>query len=71
MQDPLVFTVPIASLASGPVNSGTGKVNAPTGTGSADFYISSDGTHPTQIGINDEAIQYAARIKAIVINALK
>ena len=36
--------------ATGPWQTGTGKVSAPTGDGNGDVYVSADGTHPTAAG---------------------
>jgi lysophospholipase L1-like esterase len=49
-----VFIDPIVTTAAGANTlgwfTGTGKVSAPTGTGNADIYLSSDGVHPSQAG---------------------
>jgi hypothetical protein len=70
LRDPLVFFVPVSSGAFGPVITGKGRSTAPSGKGNADFYISPDGGHPNQQGINYQAVQYAARIRSVFVDAL-
>ena len=48
--DPLAIFVPVLTDPSGPWMSGTGKTDAPTGSGNADLYVSPDGTHPPSAG---------------------
>jgi hypothetical protein len=70
LNDPNIFFIPLISGQDGSVISGTSRVTSPNGTGNSDFYISSDG-HPTQLGINHLAAQYATRIRSIFVNLLK
>lgn len=48
--DPLAIFIPVVSDQSGAWVSGTGKTDAPTGTGTADLYVGPDGTHPPGAG---------------------
>ena len=48
--DPLAIFVPVLTDPSGVPVSGTGKTDAPTGTGNADLYVGPDGTHPPSAG---------------------
>ncbi len=70
LADPRLFFIPVISGSSGSIITGTGTTASPNGTGNADFYISADGTHPTQAGIDYQAVVYAERIKSIVVNLL-
>jgi lysophospholipase L1-like esterase len=47
--DPMVKFMPFSTSVP-PIQSGTGKVTATTGTGTGDFDLSADGTHPTDSG---------------------
>jgi len=47
---------------------GTGKVGATTGAGNSDLLVSSDGTHPTQVG-HDEIGLVTARLVAQALSA--
>lgn len=68
--DPRIFFVPLCTAAGGSFITGTGNVGSPTGSGNADLYISDDGTHPDQPGIDFIAATYAAKIKALVVDHL-
>lgn len=68
LKDPNIFFVPLISGTDGIVITGNSTVVSPNGTGNSDFYISSDGVHPTQLGIDYEAAQYAAKIRSGFIN---
>lgn len=68
--DARTFFVPIATDSLASWVTGTGKVTATTGTGNADVYISSDGTHPVQNAIDYEARRWAAAIRQRVLPAL-
>lgn len=70
LADPLTRFVPLSTDPDGLFLSGTGNVSAPTGTGTADLYISDDGTHPTQAGIDATARHIAARISSLVLSSL-
>ncbi|SFK71466.1 hypothetical protein SAMN05444581_11646 [Methylocapsa palsarum] len=68
LNDPRIYFIPLISGQDGAVITGTGSVTAPKNNGNGDYYISSDGTHPTQLGTDYEAGQFAARIKSIFVN---
>jgi hypothetical protein len=70
VKDPAIYFVPLITGQAGAVVTGTGRVNAPNGSGNADHYISADGTHPTQLGIDYLAVQAAARIRSIFVNKI-
>jgi len=65
LNDPLIFTVPVCSLAGGPLMSGTGHVGAPNNSGSTDIYIAPGG-HPTTAGHLFMARIFAGEILQIV-----
>lgn len=67
LTDPLTYFVPLSTAGGGSFITGTGNVSAPTGRGNADLYISDDGTHPDQAGIDYIAHYYAERISTLVI----
>ena len=46
---------------------GTGTVAAPRGDGNADFFVSADGTHPTEEGCRHLGEQLAIALKAAVL----
>ncbi|RVU45082.1 SGNH/GDSL hydrolase family protein [Rubrivivax rivuli] len=52
------------SAGSGPWQTGTGTVAAPTGRGNGDLYVSADGTHPTVAGVVHLGTQIAEGIRA-------
>lgn len=68
--DPRIFFIPLCTAPGGSFITGTGNAGSPTGGGNSDLYISDDGTHPTQPGIDLIATHYAARIKALVVDHL-
>jgi hypothetical protein len=70
LNDPAIYFVPLISGQDGAVITGTGRVNAPNGNGNADHYISTDGTHLTQMGNDYLAAQTAARIRSIFVNKI-
>lgn len=70
LQDPRIFFVPVISAPCGTLITGTGTIEAPNGTGNADFYISGDRTHPSQQGLDYIATQFAAGIQSVVISSL-
>lgn len=62
-----VGAAPFGQQAQGftyPMLSGTGNVSAPNGTGNADLYVSSDGTHPSTAGHQYYGQQLAQRFYA-------
>ena len=67
----LYFIDPIVSTNVEQVNvgwiTGTGNVATPTGDGNADYYISADGTHPTDLGHQYLATRLAAALKPLVV----
>ena len=64
--DPLIYFIPIATDPTGPWSTGSGRVNAPTGTGNNDVYISSDSVHPVQSGIDFMAYRLANAIRNVI-----
>lgn len=70
LQDPRIFFVPVISAPCGTLITGTGTVEAPNGTGNSDFFISSDRTHPSQLGLDYIAAQFAASIQSVVVSTL-
>lgn len=66
MKDPLMFFIPIATDTTGDWSTGTGNVNATTGTGNNDVYIGSDGAHPVQKGIDFLAYRLANAIRNVI-----
>lgn len=69
MNDSQIFFVPI-STDPAPWETGTGKITGPTGSGNADVYISSDGIHPDQAGINYKARRVTKAIKQLIPSIL-
>lgn len=65
--DPNTYFIPMITDPSGGWITGTGKVTAPTGTGNADVWVSSDGVHPTENAI----ISYLARKIANAIQGIE
>jgi|SRR5579883_2088785 len=67
----VTFIDPIGSTNVQQVNAGwitgTGNVATPAGDGNADNYISSDGTHPTDLGHQYLATKLAAALRTLVI----
>lgn len=62
-----VGAVPFGQQAQGftyPMLSGTGNTGAPNGTGNADLYVTSDGTHPSPAGHQYYGQQLAQRFYA-------
>ena len=70
VNDPNIYFIPLITAPGGTLLTGTGRVTSPNGKGNSDYYTSSDGTHPTQLGIDYEFVQYAAKIKSIFVNRL-
>jgi len=70
LNDSRVFFIPVSTGPQGSIITGTGTITAPNGKGNSDLYITADGTHPSQLGIDYEAIQYASRIKSMVVDML-
>lgn len=58
------FVDPIAYPSGTSWLTGTGRVGATTGNGNADYYTSTDGTHPTQEGHDYLARRFASAIAA-------
>ena len=67
----LDFIDPILSTNTQQTNvgwiTGTGNVASPAGDGNADYYISSDGTHPTDLGHQYLATRVAAALRPLVV----
>jgi lysophospholipase L1-like esterase len=45
-----ILFIPVQTRKVGRFLTGTGKTTAPTGDGNSDLYVSSDGTHPSNVG---------------------
>lgn len=66
--DPLSAYVPLAPSTARAWISGTGRVNATTGSGNADVMIATDATHPTELGHQLYARRFASEIRRIIAN---
>lgn len=60
--DDLCAFIPVSSIASGALISGTGKVGTTTGTGNSDIYTAADGVHPPTAGCSYIARYLASQV---------
>lgn len=63
--DSNILFVPASGDAAGSWMTGTGKVDAPTGTGNGDLYFSTDNTHPVGRGYDYLGRRAAAGVQAL------
>lgn len=66
--DPFSAYVPLAPSTARAWISGTGRVGATTGSGNADVMITTDATHPTELGHQLYARRLASEIRRIIAN---
>jgi lysophospholipase L1-like esterase len=69
--DANTWFIDIANDPAGAWVSGTGKTTAMSGTGNADIYIGSDGTHPVQIGYDYKARRWVSAFRQSVLPNIK